>query len=498
MVIAQSTQSSRASRRFWVGLSGITGVALVWRIFYVVWQIDRIQLNGDAAYYHWQANDVARGLGFIDPGQYELWGRITPSAGHPPAYIVYLAAVSRFIGTSQLTHRLASCVLGAAAVFVIGILARRLFGSDWAGWTAAAFAAVYAHLWINDEMLMSESMYVLTTAIAVWTAYIFWDSPSRRTAALMGAGIGLAVLSRAEAIALVPLLAIPFALLRRERPWRARLGLAAASCVTCALVLAPWCVYNVTRFEHPVLLSNGVGSVLMVANCDYTIPDGVDAGKYAGTYHGRYMGYWSIYCAADLDDKIDRLFPPARARYLKEQLGLIPGTDLHFFGDESTHEVAWRAIGLKEIGRHKRELPAVVAVRVLRMWDFFRPTENISFNAHLEGRGLWQSRLAEVEYFPLLALAITGLVILRRRRVPILPFLALAATVTVTAATTFGITRYRAPVDAMLPVLAGGALVWLVERARASFASPPIAAGGNAAGPGAGSDPSDDPVPVGT
>jgi hypothetical protein len=66
----------------------------------------------------------------------------------------------------------------------------------------------------------------------------------------------------------------------------------------------------------------------------------------------------------------------------------------------------------------------------------------------------------------LLALAIVGLVVLRRRRVPILPFLAFAVSVTITAAMTFGITRYRAPVDALLPVLAGGAIVWIVERLR--------------------------------
>ena len=95
----------------------------------------------------------------------------------------------------------------------------------------------------------------------------------------------------------------------------------------------------------------------------------------------------------------------------------------------------------------------------------------------LEGRGVWQSRLATFEYFPLLALSILGLVVLRRRRVPILPFLAIAATITITAATSFGITRYRAPVDAMLPVLAGGALVWLFEWscARASRPTPPTA-----------------------
>src|SRR5207237_9670047 len=83
----------------------------------------------------------------------------------------------------------------------------------------------------------------------------------------------------------------------------------------------------------------------------------------------------------------------------------------------------------------------------------------------LEGRGRWQSRLATYEYYPLLAFSILGLVLLRRRRVPILPFLAIALAITITAATSFGITRYRAPVDAMLPVLAGGALVWLCEHA---------------------------------
>ena len=108
-------------------------------------------------------------------------------------------------------------------------------------------------------------------------------------------------------------------------------------------------------------------------------------------------------------------------------------------------------------------MPWIVVLRVGRMWDFFRPNQNIFLNGVLEGRGEWQSRLATYEYYPLLALSILGLVLLRRRKVPILPFLAIAATITITAATSFGITRYRAPVDAMLPVLAGGALVWLFE-----------------------------------
>jgi len=211
--------STRADRRFWVVLAAISLVALAWRVTYVIWQRGRIDLYGDAAYYHWQSIDLSRGLGFLDPPMYEFYGRVTPSAGHPPTYLLYLAGVSKVIGTSELTHRLASCLLGGLAVFVIGMLARKVFGRDGAGWLAAILAGAYAHLWINDEMLMSESMYVLMSVIAIFTAYRFWDRRTLGSAALMGAMVGLAVLSRAEALALFPFMVLPLALMLREYTW---------------------------------------------------------------------------------------------------------------------------------------------------------------------------------------------------------------------------------------------------------------------------------------
>ncbi len=47
--------------------------------------------------------------------------------------------------------------------------------------------------------------------------------------------------------------------------------------------------------------------------------------------------------------------------------------------------------------------------------------------------------------------AIFGLVVMRRRRIPIFPYLAIAASVTISVAIAYGITRYRAPVDTVLP-----------------------------------------------
>ena len=77
-------------------------------------------LHGDDFFYHWQANALADGMGFLNPLAWKALGRIDPSGAHPPLYSMYLAVVSWFGGTTPLVHRLASCVLGAGGVVLSG------------------------------------------------------------------------------------------------------------------------------------------------------------------------------------------------------------------------------------------------------------------------------------------------------------------------------------------------------------------------------------------
>ena len=231
--VGQRIVGVRVERRFVRGLAAITAMSFIWRVTYVVTHVGRVKLAGDAFYYHWQANDLARGRWFVDPVQLRFYGRITPSAFHPPAYVSYLAAVSRFIGESELTHRLASTVLGAATVFAVGFCARQLFGCDAAGWLAAAFAGVYAHLWINDEMLMSESMAQLWTIAMLLAVFRFWRNPRAGTAALMGAAIACSALSRAEASTLFVLLVVPLALGARALVVKRRVALVVVKSRAC-------------------------------------------------------------------------------------------------------------------------------------------------------------------------------------------------------------------------------------------------------------------------
>jgi Dolichyl-phosphate-mannose-protein mannosyltransferase len=455
---------SPSTRGFYVGLTLISLAALAFRLWYVWSQRGRLTLNGDAFYYHYQANDIAEGRWFIEPGRYAFAGQELPSAGHPPVYLLYLAFFSRLGIDTETGHRIVSTFLGAGGIFVIGLVGRALWNQR-AGLLAAAIATGYAHLWINDEMLMSESAYVLTASLMVLLAYRYWQRPTVARAAWMGGGIAIAALSRAEALALFAFLVIPFACSRRFSSWRDRLARLGAAWAVGVALLAPWFVFNLTRFEHPVTMSNGIGSVLMVANCDvWSTPDGLtfeepsDAdgttAEYVGTFRGQFLGYWSINCSHDLDQQIRDRFDGDKERDLLLELQ----------GDESQREVVWRAIGLDNISENLSELPAAMVTRMARMWDLWFIRQNIDFNASLEGRGAWQSTLATWQYVLMAPFAVAGLVLVRRRRRPVLPILAVAGVITFTAAMTFGITRYRAPIDALIPVLVAITIVHLLER----------------------------------
>jgi 4-amino-4-deoxy-L-arabinose transferase-like glycosyltransferase len=345
--------------------------------------------------------------------------------------------VSLLGGTSALAHRLASCVLGAGAVVVIGLVGRRI-ASARAGLIAAVLGAAYPMLWINDGMLVSESMYVLLIAAVLLAAYRLWDSRRGIDAVLLGGAIGLACLTRPEAIMLVPFIGVPLLLARSEPRRRRVLGVLVIG-LTCLVVILPWWVRNLVTFEKPVFLATGHGSVLQSANCD-------------ATYSGQFLGYWDIRC-------ITEGRPPANA----EQERLLHSNTVPAVAyllaqdprDESIPDVTARTKALRYIRHHLTRAPVVALARVGRVWGFYRVRQEVSFDEFFERRGKWPSWSGVWMYYALLPLSAYALVVMRKRRVPISPMLAIVAMVTITAAISIGITRYRVGADVMLAILGG-------------------------------------------
>jgi 4-amino-4-deoxy-L-arabinose transferase-like glycosyltransferase len=392
--------------RFGHALALIALAGLAVRVAYTVAN-RHYPVMGDALVYHLDARHLADGAGFQRPFE------PVPTAEHPPVFIVLLALVYRLGGTGVLAQKLAMCLLGTVTVVLIALLARRAAGPR-AGLLAAALASVYPLLWAADGSLMSETPYGVTIVAVLLAAYGYQSRPTWPRAALVGALIGVAALTRAEALWLVPILGIPLAW-RGPPGWRPRLASFAAIAGAFALVLAPWTIRNLRTFEKPILISSNGYGVLVGANNHRT-------------FYTDQIGMW--------------LYGYYRDR--------APG-------DESQYSVDYRDRGLRYVRDHAGRLPVVVAARVGRVWDVYR-TDQQGFMAAAEGRHPRAVNVGRRVYWAVALLALAGLAVLWRRRAPLLVLLAPVVLVTWSAAIVYGSTRFRFAAEPALVVLAAVAL----------------------------------------
>ncbi len=390
----------------------------------------------DPRYLHEVGNLLADGKPFIDPFTYAGTGEERPSAHKMPLFPVYLGAVSLLGGEGVDTHRLAAALLGAATVVVLGLIGRHLLG--WrAGLIAAAIGALYPNLWINDFLLQVESLAALLIALTIYAGYRYHDRPVPGRVLVLGALIALAALTRAESLLLYAFVALPL-ILGAVRTWKERLAHVAVAGAAAIVLIGPWVGWNLTRFEDPVTLSTAPGPVLDTASCD-------------ATYYGDQMGYYAS-CFRIEDYAAEEGLTVADA---ESQLRAL---------DESQRAAVAGERAQTYIRDHLDRLPVVMAARVGRLWELFRPAQNVRFNWQLEARGERTSQLALVAYYALVPFAVGGVVVLRRRGQPISPLVGMAIMITVTAAWTFGTTRYRIPADVALVVAAAVGLEGLLRR----------------------------------
>ena len=131
---------------------------------------------------------------------------------------------------------------------------------------------------------MSESVAALTTVLVTIASYRAWDRPSWQRFAGVGGAVGCAALVRAEAVAMLLLLVVPLAArVPGAEHWRRRVRLGGVAAVAAVVVMAPWTVANLVRFEHPATLSTQAGLTLSAASCD-------------DTFYGEGIGTWSPFC----------------------------------------------------------------------------------------------------------------------------------------------------------------------------------------------------------
>jgi 4-amino-4-deoxy-L-arabinose transferase-like glycosyltransferase len=392
-------------RHFGWWLALIAGGALFLR-FFVVIHFQGSWVGGDGFAYSLQANEFAGGHLYVLAFHPAL-----PSAGHPPAWVTVLGVVALLGGHAWLPQQLVACTIGTVTVVAIGLAGRRIAGAR-VGLIGAGIGAVYAGLWVYERDLLSETLLLLGIAVTLVLAYWFLDAPSLRLAVALGIMTGLLALTRSEEILVWALLVVPLILTARSVARRRRLGWLAIATASMVIVLAPWTVYNFSRFHHLVALSTNYGGGVSTGNCD-------------PAYYGPYTGFYNLGCLAPVTTTNEAV---------AETINLRKGTTY------AEH--------------HLSRVPAVVLAREGRAFGLWEPFQQTALDSQWQDTPLWVNRLALFTYWLLLVPAAAGIVVMRRRGRAVYPLLAFVAAVVVSVAITYGETRYRAAAEVPLVLLA--------------------------------------------
>ena len=305
---------------------------------------------------------------------------------------------------------------------------------------------MYANVWLFEREVLSEPLTMLWISTLLFLVYRFRHRPSLGRAIAVGIALGALVMTRPEMIMLSALLVAPLILRRTEVDVRRRVAWLAAAGVACALLIAPWAIYNSTRFARPVPLSTGLGGTLWGGNCP-------------PAYHGPLYGY-ATGCV-----------------FVTK--GISP--------DPSIADGQFRDLALDFMGQHRSEVPLVSLARLGRTFGAFRPGQQLTFETE-RGTSLWVFQLGTAMYWVLLPLGIYGVVIARRRAVMVYPLLVFPLAVALSTSLTIGAIRYRAPAEIPLVLVAAVGIdqlarAWRRRRAATSdTAPPPVPVGASVSG----------------
>ena len=447
------------------------------RVAYVAW-LRRAGdfMIGDSWVYHGEGILIAQGKGWIDPFVHAITGFERQLAMHPPGYPAYLALWSVLRVRSVLGHQLATIPIGLTSIVVGALVARQVWGPR-AGVIAALVIALHPSFWSWEGMLLQEPLGILASLVLLLAFLRVARTPDTRSFVLAGLAAGLAPLARAELLLAVVMMTVVVALKhRRTLGWPRtfiRTGIAAGVALAC---LAPWTVYNMVRFERPVLLSNGFGTTLSSANCELL--------------DGELLGYWNLQCTTPRTAAIAAEWAAAhpgapqrpmassseefQARRGRGERVLPPGADQLRYPelDESVLDGLMRSRTMAWIADHAGFVARSVPARLGRVLGVFRPAQQISLDTFPDGRKRPVAVSAWVVYYALVPFALWGAAMLwkrgARQRTTLAVVLAPLVTALATVAITFGNTRYRAIAEPTFVILAAGSLAraMVIGRAR--------------------------------
>lgn len=188
----------------------------------------------------------------------------TPTAHWSFIYPLYLAGIYALTGYHPVAARLIQSALGGALIcFLVYLIGRRVVDGA-TGLVGAGLAAVYGYFVYYSGALMTETFFITLVLLSLYLSLELKERPTLGHFILLGLALGIAGLLRQTILLFVPFLLLwLFWELRKDGISRRYFVIPV---VVIMLLITPWTIRNYVVFRQFLLLNSNSGYALFASN----------------------------------------------------------------------------------------------------------------------------------------------------------------------------------------------------------------------------------------
>jgi 4-amino-4-deoxy-L-arabinose transferase-like glycosyltransferase len=351
-----------------------------------------------------------------------------PTTDRAPLWAFIVTAIYAITEGKNVYARLFFCLLDSGTCALIYLYAKDLFGKR-IGFVTGLLAAIYTGLFIYTGWLYTETLYTFLLLAFTYTLYLFQRTGLTRWIIISGVSLALASLTRPNGLFVFGLLIIWVVVLiyTRQASWQAAIRAVLIIILITSCLIAPWTLRNYRVAHVFIPIATGSGVVLAGAYNDTALSD------------QELLGMW-------VPGNLIR--PP------------IPQHVHHSYMGEDEN----RAYALHWVQTHTSSMPYLLGLHFINMWKPYTSEEGLpvrEFPARLSSQITWF--LMQYMPIPIMLLGALGLVLTWKRwRELLIVYLMILLNI-VQCLVFYGSMRFRAPIEPLLLILAGGAIWWLTQ-----------------------------------
>ncbi len=358
-----------------------------------------------------------------------------PTVGRAPLWPGMIATIYSMVGHDNFFVRLFLCFLGSGTCVLVYLLTKGIFGRHSIAMLAGLMAAVYPGLFIYDGWLYSESVYTFLLLAFCYGLYRIQQRQGMARMIASGVLLGLLSLTRPNGLAMLGLLFVwgIIVFLTRQMHWRAAAKSVALITLMALAIVAPWTIRNYNISQQVVPVATGDGIVLLGAY-NHLIFDNTP-----------FRGIWIRPSLAN---------PKASSAYP------------HCFANcEVRQNTDYENLAGQWVQSHIGDMPALLSLHFIKLWTPATPEADLPMNQYPERvSSQMVAAMIPIMSIPVFLLAAFGLLVTWRRWRQLL-FLYMVIGLTIVQCLYFyGSSRFRAPIEPLLVILAAAAIWWMAEK----------------------------------